>query len=144
MIYILDSNAMAYLRANRLNIPDDARCFVPKEIEEEFLGDARNDAWYSECTFIEPDIDLGMYLTDYADILNRYRHISFYSLKGLGDVSILTNASALLKGGRRNGQLFIEPVCIVTGDGGLREFAVAEFTGNFSVLSPSDFAAQQN
>ena len=140
MIYILDSNAMAHLRGSGINVTKEHPCYVPKEIREEFLGHAQNDAWFSKSTFISPHVDFGLYLAEYASILNRYSDVSFYNLKGFGDVAILANAAVLLKGGGIEASLFIEPVCVVTKDNDLREFALTEFSENFSLMYPEEFA----
>jgi hypothetical protein len=142
MIRILDSNALIFLREQEVRVSREFQCYVPSEIREEFSGGPRNDSWFKQCEFIMPAIDASSYLQEYASIINRYSHVSFYSLKGLGDVVILASAGALLKGNGSIASLFPESVCIVSGDRGLREFALAEFTQDFSLETPEEFAAQ--
>ena len=140
MINILDCNALNLLRDRGIQIRKEHSCYVPDEIEEEFLGNPRHDAWFQSAILISPHVDLGMYLAQYANILNRYKDFSFYNLKGLADVAVLANAAVLLKGGGINGSLFPEPIRIVTGDEDMRAFAAAEFAQNFSLAYPHEFA----
>lgn len=141
MIYLLDCNAMVCLLEEGIRIVEEYRCHVPHEIEAEFKGSPSRDMWYKQSEFITPDIDRALYLREYADILNRYKDVSFYNLKSLGDVAILANASVLLKGGKENGSLFPDSVCIVTGDAGIKKFVLAEYPRSLCVISPNDFAA---
>ena len=142
MIRILDSNALIFLRERGTHVTKEFQCYVPAEIREEFSGDPRSDTWFKSCGFITPAIDLVAYLQEYASIINRYPHVSFYSMKGLGDVVILASESVFLQRSSSVASLFPESVCIVSGDRGLRKFALNEFTEHFSMETPEEFAAR--
>src|SRR5262245_25799856 len=140
MIRILDNDALIFVRAHNLRITRQFQCHVPDQIREEFLGDRKNDEWLNTCDFIAPEIELGSYLRAFASIINRYPHVSFYSLKGLGDVAILASAAVLLRGNGSAPTLFRDPVCVVSRDRGLRTFATDEFSEDFTLETPEQFA----
>ncbi|MDE2057382.1 MAG: hypothetical protein KGI78_00830 [Patescibacteria group bacterium] len=96
MIRVLDNNTLILLKKRALMVRADQQCYVPEEIEEEFKGSASNERWFKRNPFVTKRLDEARYLAIYAHFLNNYSGVSFYSLKGFGDVAILAVLSMLI------------------------------------------------
>jgi hypothetical protein len=148
MIRILDNNALVFLHTRQLIVPLETACFVPDEIQEEFLDNGRSERWYQSCAFVSHHIDEAEYLTAYAEILNQYKDISFYSLKGFGDVAIIAIARLLIQRTERSHGTLLDsivdpdPIFLVSRDENLRSFIKKTFGGRVTLETPEEFARQ--
>lgn len=146
MIYVLDCNALQHLQKRAKSIRSKNRCVVPDAIKEEFLENEGNRVWFIAQEFENPDLDFGVYLTEYARILNQYGDVSFYSLKGFGDVGILAVLNLIL--GRQDAvaaatlspELFPgEEIVLVSNDDKLRRFASDNLSDRLRIQTPEEF-----
>ena len=85
----------------------------------------------------DENFDEAKYLSHYKNLINKYSHItSFYGLKGLGDISILSAVATIL--GRGNPSLFDtqETIEVVTHDSDLKEALSQEFGNQIIINDP--------
>ena len=146
MIHVLDANALMYLEAQRLPVPRKLQAYVPDEIKDEFLSNPRSEAWFEKSEFVKLRIDEAEYLTEYARILNDYPDVSFYKLKGFGDVAILASVGLLVRQLAPDELLFADllfedVIAIVSGDGRLRDYAADWLGKKVTLRTPEEFAA---
>lgn len=145
MIHVLDANALMHLEAVGLAVSRKWQAYVPDEIKEEFLSNPDSEAWFAKSEFTKPRINEVEYLAEYARILNDYPDVSFYKLKGFGDVAMLANVGILVRQIAPDNSLFAElilenGVVIVSRDGGLRDYAAAWLGTKVRLLTPEEFA----
>lgn len=146
MIRILDTNALVHLCVRGLYLREGHACYVPPEIEEEFLSDAKNESWFRKNYFIRKHLDEAEYLAAYAQCLNRYNGVSFYSLKGFGDVAILAVLHNLIGAAAPTPALSLDlfpedPIRLVTDDRALRNFVSKTFSSRVVLERSAAFAA---
>jgi len=146
MIRILDTMTLIHLCADALYVREEHACYVPLDIEEEFLGNSKNDAWFKKNYFLEERIDDAEYLTEYAHYLNRYSGVNFYSLKGFGDVAILAVLGILVKAAPPTLSLSEDifphhSIRLVTNDRTLGNFVRRVFAGRVVVEGSASFAS---
>lgn len=145
MIHVLDANALMHLEAVGLAVPRKFQAYVPAEIKEEFFSNPESEAWFAKSEFTKQRVDEIEYLAEYARILNDYPDVSFYKLKGFGDVAMLATVGILVRRIAPDGSLFAgliseEGVAIVSRDGGLRNYAAAWLGTKVKLLTPEEFA----
>lgn len=146
MIHVLDCNSLIHLEAVRRHVRVEHECVVPDEIKEEFLTNLASEAWYRACVFSRHNLDEVDYLAEYARLLNSYGDVSFFNLKGFGDVAILATLSLLTRQLPKTSTLSAsifpqETICLVSNDANLRNFASREFPGLVNIKTCEDFAA---
>ena len=146
MIRVVDTNALIELYRRDLCLLEEHACLVPKQIEEEFLGDSKTEQWFKTNYFARTHIDEGDYLAAYARYLNGYSGVSFYNLKGFGDVAILAILDLLVSSAPRtlslSDDLFPQhSVRLVTDDNGLGGFARKTFDNRVIVERSAAFIA---
>lgn len=145
MTRILDTTALQHLYSRGLNVREEHGCYVPVEIEEEFRGDSKSDAWFKANGFIKIPIDEVNYLASYACFLNQYSGVNFYSLKGFGDVAILAVLDLIVKAAPATLSLSEElfpqhSIRLVTNDRTLTNFVRRTFQGRVFVEKEEVFA----
>lgn len=146
MIRFLDTNALIALQKGNLHVREEHACFVPREIEEEFLADAEAESWFRKNVFAAVRLDEADFLTAYAKYLNGYRKVSFYNLKGFGDVAILAVLDIVVNAGpptmSLSDDLFPQhSIRLVSDDDGLGKFARKTFNSRVIVERSADFIA---
>jgi hypothetical protein len=147
MIHVLDCNALILLEDAGHRILSKHECMVPNDIKDEFLTNPASEAWYKDCEFLDWNLDEAHYLTEYARLLNLYGDISFFNLKGFGDIAILATISLLTrelpKTNTLSAHLFPqETICLVSGDKYLRSFTPQEFPDLVAIKSPMEFLTE--
>lgn len=147
MIHVLDCNTLIHLQAVRRHIRAEHECVVSDEIKEEFLTNFASEAWYGACDFSRINLDEAEYLIEYARLLNSYGDISFFNLKGFGDVAILATISLLTRKLPKTSTLSVdifpqETICLVSNDENLRDFATKEFPGLVNIKTCEQFAME--
>ncbi len=143
---ILDTSALNFVMKN--NIIIDENFFVTPDILEEIytLEIALNKAaplTYLIDLFEEESFQKALYLKNYHFILNSVGGKSIYTMRGMGDVSLLALAKTLIesKGAFWSLELpfaeYAEKHTIYSGDEGLRK-RLEKIVGNeIVILSPS-------
>jgi len=129
MINILDNNSLIYLESNGLYVEARHECFITDEVKSEFLIAKRQETYLTKCIFLPITVDLSFYLREYKRVLNVYSLLSFYNLKGTGDVSILATACALAATSSQTNSLFPN-INIVTNDAKLIKAIKKEVLSN--------------
>ncbi len=143
MIRIFDSDTLNHLYKNDIRILEEHECSVPDDIQSEFLTLDEAERWFKSCVFSELKLDESDYLTEYSHYLNIYNKVSFYAMKGFGDVALLAVISLLIKEGSQTPTLsdvfFPEDViCLVSRDQNLRKFAIKHFP-RIHLETPEEF-----
>jgi hypothetical protein len=142
MIRLLDTNALFALYASKQIVPNKFACAIPDEIKAEFLDQGEVEEWYQRCAFSSPDIDDVDFLIQYAKFLNRYTDISFYGLKGFGDVAMVATLSLLTQKEEYSFLFESEPIYLVTDDRKLRRFVTDEFGKRITLETLDQFIHQ--
>lgn len=147
MIRILDANALISLYHDGKAVRAEQKCYVPEEIADELRSDPGAEAWLKTLPLESVRLDEVEYLQAYADYVNRYSGVSFYSLKGFGDVAVLATLQILV---RRlpptptlSKEVFPEDtIYLVSDDRTLRKFVEKTFPGTVELEALSDFLAK--
>lgn len=144
MIRVLDTNALIQLRLERCLVTADACCLVPDAIREEFLDRGISERWFDGCSFVEWRYDESMLMGAYAKYLNEYPKVSFYNMKGFGDVAILATLSLLVDEHRQPGLPFsgvADSIVLVSDDSDLRKFVKKCFSGQVALETVKELQA---
>jgi len=134
MINILDNNSLIYLEENKLYIEERHSCSITDEVKSEFIIGKSQETYLAKCKFSPLSIELSVYLREYKRVLNAYSLLSFYNLKGIGDVSILATACALALAASQTNSLF-PSINIVTNDIKLIKATEKEMLSNSIIMT---------
>jgi hypothetical protein len=145
MIRILDNNALVHLHDAGLSPRVEHQCFVPPEISEEFRNSEADEAWLDGLPLAAVKLDEVEYLAAYAKHLNAFSGVSFYSLKGFGDVGVLAvvelRVRRLPPTRSLSKDVFPEDsIIVVTDDRRLRKYLTRTFGDDVAVESFDEFA----
>ncbi len=136
---IIDTNILnKFIRDEILLDSSDEFCITEElkdeiEILKSLSPDYRNKIQRIKFTDIQKDsFDEVKYLENYKTFLNKYNNIvSFYGLKGLGDISIMASIATVLQTQRT---LFDnEYIEVVTSDSDLKEALKEEFSDKINI-----------
>jgi hypothetical protein len=133
IINILDNNALIELEKSGSYVTKYNSCFITEEIKQEFLIGRKEDDFLSKCNFISIDVDFPFYLKEYKRVLNIYNLMSFFNLKGIGDMSILATVCAKSKEPNKTMEMFPDVINVVTNDNDLTKAVNKEFPDQKSV-----------
>ncbi|ANF53542.1 hypothetical protein DA69_01415 [Brevundimonas naejangsanensis] len=146
MIRILDANALIDLCDAGQKLAADEKCFVPDEIAAELSGSEANERWLAAQPFEAIRLEEHEFLEAFARYLNTFPGVSFYSLKGFGDVAILATIEILLRRAPPTPTLSREvfpwdTVYLVSDDRKLRNFITRTFGDRVVLQKLQDFRA---
>ena len=132
MIRLLDANALISLQQQGRSVSAADKCYVPDEIAEELKSSEDSERWLSAQPLTTIRIEEAEYLKEYARFLNSFSGVSFYSLKGFGDVAALAALQLLVR--QAPATLTLSPdvfpedsIFFVTNDKTLRNFTQRTF-----------------
>lgn len=134
MINILDNNSLIYLEEYKLYMEEHHSSFITDEVRSEFIIGKSQETYLAKCKFLPLSIELPVYLREYKRVLNAYSLLSFYNLKGIGDVSILATACALAMTASQTNSLF-PSINIVTNDVKLIKATKKEMLSNSIIMT---------
>jgi len=129
-INILDSATLISLQNDGFVVARYHSCFITEEVQNEFQVSRENESYLGRCSFVSLEIDNALYLQAYKRTLNKYNLLSFYNLKGVGDMSILATSCAWAENATNNQPLFpslVPRLKVVTDDRGLTKVLKKEF-----------------
>lgn len=146
MIRILDANALIDLCGAGRKLAADENCFVPDEIAAELRGSEASERWLGAQPFANIRLEENEFLEAFARYLNTFSGVSFYSLKGFGDVAILATIEILLRRASPTPTLSREvfpweTVYLVSDDRKLRNFTTRTFGDRVVLQKLQDFRA---
>jgi len=147
MIRLLDANALINLQQAGRSIAAKHKCYVPDEIAEELQSSGEGDRWLQTQPLASLRLDEVEYLKDYARFLNSFSGVSFYSLKGFGDVALLATLQLLVRRSPTTPTLSREvfpedTIFFVTDDKNLRKFVTREFGESVCLETLEEFLAK--
>lgn len=147
MIRLLDANALISLQHRGQSIAAKHKCHVPDEIVEELQSSEDGDRWLQAQPLASVRIDEVEYLQEYARFLNAFSGVSFYSLKGFGDVALLATLQLLVRRSPATPTLSREvfpedTIYLVTDDKDLRKFVVKAFGDAVCLETFAEYLAQ--
>ncbi len=147
MIRLLDTNALISLQQRGQSIAAKHKCHVPDEIAEELQSSEDGDRWLQAQPLTSVRIDEVEYLQEYARFLNAFSGVSFYSLKGFGDVALLATLQLLVRRSPATPTLSREvfpedTIYLVTDDRDLRKFVVKAFGDAVCLETLAEYAAK--
>lgn len=139
---LIDTSGINHIFDNAVEVTGEY--FMSPEVEEEvelteLVKGGRTPSAIRKLTD-HADFDEAVYLANYKEMLNKYRHRSFYNMRGFGDVSILAAVHTLLSACDRKVQPELigttEGIAVFTSDGGLTAFMTSEFAGKAVSVFP--------
>lgn len=146
MIRILDANALIDLCEAGQKLATDENCFVPDEIAAELSGSEANERWLAAQPLQTIRLEENEFIESFARYLNTFPGVSFYGLKGFGDVAILATIDILLRRAAPTPTLSREvfpwdTVYLVSNDRKLRNFTIRTFGDRVVLQKLQDFRA---
>ena len=146
MIRVFDANALIELARAQHRLDVRHQAYIPDEIVEELRGREDGDLWLTAQPVFDPHLDAVDYLAAFAHYLNTYPGVSFYSLKGFGDVAILATLRLIVEQIPETPTLSSEVfpwdvINLVTDDRRLRDFVVKEFGASVTLSTLQEFLA---
>lgn len=147
MIRLIDANALISLQQRGQPIAAKHKCYVPNEIAEELQSSEDGDRWLQAQPLASVRIDEVEYLHEYARFLNIFPGVSFYSLKGFGDVALLATLQLLVRRSPATPTLSREvfpedTIYLVTDDKDLRKFVGKIFDDAVCLETLEEFLAK--
>lgn len=144
MMRIFDANALIDLANRRFELKGSHRACIPDEIAEELQGREEGRIWLKDQVLTASGIDEVEYIRAFSTYLNIYPHVSFYSMKGFGDVAVVATIDLLLKKTPSEPTLSKELfpwnlIYLVTDDRNLRRFAANRFGSRVEIQTLDEF-----
>jgi hypothetical protein len=148
MIRLLDANALISLQQGGRSVAAKHKCSVPDEIAEELQSSGDGERWLQSQPLTSLRLDEVEYLKEYARFLNSFSGVSFYSLKGFGDVALLATLQLLVRRSPTTPTLsrdvFPEDtIYFVTDDKNLRKFVAKQFGDAVCLETLEEFLAKR-
>lgn len=150
---IVDMNIISKFCSGEIQVDLTDQFYVTPELQDEIgiykAAFPSNRAKLSKIKFIDIEryryrgggyFDEAKYLFHYKNLINKYTNIiSFYGLKGFGDISILAAVATVLH--PENPSLFDtqETVEVITNDRDLKDALAEEFKNHITISDPIVF-----
>lgn len=147
MIRLFDANALISLHQLGRSVSPEHKCYVPDEICEELRSTEEGERWLQTQPLQSVRFDDPEYLKEYARFLNSFPGVSFYSLKGFGDVAALASLQILVRRApltlTLSREVFPEDtIYFVTDDKKLRNFSLKTFGDAVCLETLQEFLAR--
>lgn len=133
---ILDNTALSFAVQEKVKLRD--QYYVTPDVRDEQLAWGRDALPDKVSLFTDrSELDEGIYLQYYQAVLNKYKAVSFYNMRGFGDISIIALLHTIKRSGE--GQLpgLGEVVTVVTSDRTLRQHIATDFSDASSSFDQS-------